>query len=637
MKKIIFLIMILFNQTVVFGQYGVNNDCAESGCGDRSQIIQRCWGVVKSFDQGIQIRVKGPIEDCYNAVDSESNRHTFRWHIEISGLKKVKQDSKLYVSGGNNRKSDYFIPKNERNNVSADKMTVDFLTFSNAETIGIELLPIGNTSSNDSATQQTTNNQINSSNQQNDPTFDKNNASFQDYYKRATSAGQQGKYNEAISLWNSAISVAVNDAQRDNARAWLAEAKKAKAANPNSSSNNNVQNQQEEQRINREEINRKNAEVVAQKQLETETIINTGINVIKLLGELKNDNREKKKAKKEQEWQTVNEKIIALFDQNTRNAVDDDDEFMAYVNYIGSNLEQLGLKFRKLDAFFYKQDPAKTTFPKIQKTVYFKYDNISLYISFVFNNYNLNKNDGTNPMERTISFNFQDFQDKKTILQSTFYKNLVANNARYFYQESEDKNSLYVDCFLNNEDNFTQIYKTKKSDIGEALQNQIQTNKNYVNSNKKNDVNELEKLFIIYHRGDDVKADQLKAYEIANILANKHNKYYSLATLFNDYTGEYENINLAKETFEKGVKQGDCRCYFELAVFYLYGSKEVVKDQSKAIALLKLGAERNNYFCCNYLAYGYKMGVYGLKKNSDLQEKYEKQAELIEKNNLECK
>lgn len=81
----------------------------------------------------------------------------------------------------------------------------------------------------------------NTNSQAYDPTFDRNNASFQDYYKRATAAGQAGNYDQAISLWNSAISVAVNDAQRNNAKAWLAEAQKAKAS---SASTNNYQQQQ---------------------------------------------------------------------------------------------------------------------------------------------------------------------------------------------------------------------------------------------------------------------------------------------------------------------------------------------------------------------------------------------------------
>lgn len=73
--------------------------------------------------------------------------------------------------------------------------------------------------------------------QQNDPTFDRNNASFQDYYKRAMSAKDAGNYEQAESFLNSAISVAVNDAQRDNAKQWLTVVQNAK----HSSVNNNNQ------------------------------------------------------------------------------------------------------------------------------------------------------------------------------------------------------------------------------------------------------------------------------------------------------------------------------------------------------------------------------------------------------------
>lgn len=70
---------------------------------------------------------------------------------------------------------------------------------------------------------------------------------YLEYYNRATSAGQAGNYDEAISNWNSAISVAVNDAQRENAQAWLAEAYKAK----NSS---NIQRQNQENANNRQQF-----------------------------------------------------------------------------------------------------------------------------------------------------------------------------------------------------------------------------------------------------------------------------------------------------------------------------------------------------------------------------------------------
>lgn len=60
MKKIFLLTMLLFQMTFVFGQYGANKDCAESGCGDKSQNIIRCWGPSRTFGQvpGITIKVK---------------------------------------------------------------------------------------------------------------------------------------------------------------------------------------------------------------------------------------------------------------------------------------------------------------------------------------------------------------------------------------------------------------------------------------------------------------------------------------------------------------------------------------------------------------------------------------------------
>lgn len=85
----------------------------------------------------------------------------------------------------------------------------------------------GINSSNTSAVNSSNN--INSNTQiKTDPNFNSKNASYQDYYKRATAAGQAGNYDEAIALWSAAINVAVNDDQRNNAKAWLAEVQKAK-------------------------------------------------------------------------------------------------------------------------------------------------------------------------------------------------------------------------------------------------------------------------------------------------------------------------------------------------------------------------------------------------------------------------
>jgi hypothetical protein len=77
---------------------------------------------------------------------------------------------------------------------------------------------------------------------------------YLDYYTRATNAGKAGNCDEAISNWKSAIAVAVNDVQRNNAQQWLDEVYKAKAnghcknvnstSSPSLSSPTNSSNQQ---------------------------------------------------------------------------------------------------------------------------------------------------------------------------------------------------------------------------------------------------------------------------------------------------------------------------------------------------------------------------------------------------------
>lgn len=144
----IFLISILFfiSSALVFGQ---KNDCSESGCGDKSQNITVCWGAPTAHGEGLKIRVKGPIENCFNAINNESNNHSYMWHIEVIGLKNVTQDCKLYVTGGDNRVSDYMIPKNEGGNVIADINTVTYFTFSNNKSILLDVRSLNNkTSSN---------------------------------------------------------------------------------------------------------------------------------------------------------------------------------------------------------------------------------------------------------------------------------------------------------------------------------------------------------------------------------------------------------------------------------------------------------------------------------------------------------
>ena len=135
-----------------------------------------------------------------------------------------------------------------------------------------------NTSNRTEPTENNTNNNNNNTTTtpQNDPTFDRNNASFQDYYKNATAAGQAGNYDEAIDLWNKAISVAVNDDQRNNARAWLAEAQKAKG-------NTDLQRQNDEQLRRQEQIRQNELQKENEiKQKDRETLVNAGVTLVNL-------------------------------------------------------------------------------------------------------------------------------------------------------------------------------------------------------------------------------------------------------------------------------------------------------------------------------------------------------------------
>lgn len=248
--------------TFGFGQNSQSHNCA---CSDKNKEIKREWGSYKTFDgfAGVRVRVKGPIDACYNAINSEPNVHTFRWNIEVSGstncvfrVDAKSNDGQLHPFGGQIEgeciipgeiDDKYITRENEGRMKSPLILTVN--TFSNGETLNINLIKCisSSTNTNNTNQNQTTNTQ------QNVLTFDRNNASFQNYYKRATSAGQAGNYDEAISLWNSAISVAVNDEQRNNARAWLTEVQKAKNnADAYSQQSKNYENQKRQQEIERQ-------------------------------------------------------------------------------------------------------------------------------------------------------------------------------------------------------------------------------------------------------------------------------------------------------------------------------------------------------------------------------------------------
>lgn len=228
MKKYLYLLVLMFQVCFVFGQTPQWSSWGKVSCFQGFQFAVLNKGFVKSINQySWQAKIKS----------NYSKKVTFNMSWKVGG--EVVSIGQVTLSPGQeySHTSRYF--NSNANYLSVEVSSVNFSDklncYANCDN-GVPNQPNCDTKTN------TGSNTANNNTQQYDPAFDRNNASFQDYYKRATAAGQSGNYDQAISLWNSAISVAVNDAQRNNARAWLAEAQKAKA-NSSASNNNNQQRQ----------------------------------------------------------------------------------------------------------------------------------------------------------------------------------------------------------------------------------------------------------------------------------------------------------------------------------------------------------------------------------------------------------
>lgn len=167
--------VLLFQMTSVFGQYGANKDCAESGCGNKSQNITRCWGSPQTFPEfpGIVVRVKGPIEHCFNAINNEPNRHSYQWWIEVKGstnsLFRVDVTDGLgkTTNFGGNQDGVCVYPfeitqkdiQDANNSRRSANLPLDFKTFSNSERINVRLIKCtsnfkGSSNSNQTTSQQ---------------------------------------------------------------------------------------------------------------------------------------------------------------------------------------------------------------------------------------------------------------------------------------------------------------------------------------------------------------------------------------------------------------------------------------------------------------------------------------------------
>lgn len=150
MKKILLFSILLFQLTFVFGQ----KDCVEKGCGDGLPIITRCWGAPRTFPDfpGVTVRVKGPIKDCFNAINNDVNKKSYLWYVEIKGTPNCLLDVTANVlfdnwfELGSGTQSNHLMPSeitqqdiSESNKRYAQGVFKDFHTFSNSETIDIKL------------------------------------------------------------------------------------------------------------------------------------------------------------------------------------------------------------------------------------------------------------------------------------------------------------------------------------------------------------------------------------------------------------------------------------------------------------------------------------------------------------------
>ncbi len=116
---------------------------------------------------------------------------------------------------------------------------------------------------------------------------------YREYYEKATAAGQAGNYDLAISNWNSAIEVAENDFQRENAQQWLQQVQNAKknSAGSNTQTYNAIP-----------QPNVQQAPTIDQDAIRAQNIANTAVAVVQLgmvAGEVIKDAQRMKLEKKD--------------------------------------------------------------------------------------------------------------------------------------------------------------------------------------------------------------------------------------------------------------------------------------------------------------------------------------------------
>lgn len=148
---------------------------------------------------------------------------------------------------------------------------------------------------------------------------------YMDYYIKATDAGMAGNCDEAISNWKSAIALAVNDAQRNNAQQWLEEVNKAKN-NGQCKSTNSISKTTNSNTSTTYVPNPQNA-IPNQDAIRAQNNANTAASIAQLgvaVGGIVNATRDLKKAERELHNQIIN------IDQNKTEAINYFNNYLKY-------------------------------------------------------------------------------------------------------------------------------------------------------------------------------------------------------------------------------------------------------------------------------------------------------------------
>lgn len=657
MKKIFLLSVLLFQLTFVFGQVKTEN---KKGYGMATGDYKPNRQETPTQNNNINKNDRSYQNSCYTGFaftvknygyNKDGNHYSWGIKVKNNYTKPVSLRYKLIV--GNDNTSPWAKYGTVTYNIKpGESYTNDYGTLlglivdSNSDQYRIEISEVcfegqdcikngyadcngkQSKTTNDKSTSTNSNN--NSTNQQttqqNDPTFDRNNASFQDYYKRATSAGQAGNYDEAISLWNSAIAVAVNDDQRNNAKAWLAEAEKAK-----NTSNNQKQNQ---------EIANRNAEAQRQQQLlkqqqKTEAINQLTTTTVDLVTYFANRKNALRNSLSNEDGQAlldiVNSENPTNYTQNIIQIFTDlgytlrKNERKDGVTYITFNNDVANIN----DLLFVFVHPSSYDYYNRISFDYHRKQKLREQLSTLGNNL---KDKGSNGFEiEGISPNNKQkkivAEEKKIKDKISEVKNLIEDFEKKDYWNSKNTNvfsiakeiaEAYEDKeLLNNPTESIRYYKKAASfTIDELSSNEsLKFEKQMVdlngilegkankkeNTTKKGTYNEQELAkvyFKIAYLIEDIDGKDAIEWYIKSSNIFKINPYLNIARIYKNGLGGIEkDWNLAKEFYEKAAFEDDAKAMYNLGQLYENGGTNLKKDESKSKKWYSKACNKDKKYC----------------------------------------